>query len=286
MNYIVNRIDLDVHDAGAQAWINVRQNETNRKICIALTESGEPFALTEDCDAVFAGTKPDATVFFNSCEIIGNTIEYVLTGQNLAQTGDLKCEIRLYGSGNTLICSPRFVVHVQENAVDDNGIESSDEFSELTELIGDARAATDAANASVITGATASVDSNVGTPGVELTLTQEENGQSIDFEFHNLKGETGDPGVHVGDTAPTNPAISLWIDTNDSSDAMIDPNLAYIETSTTASRAYSVNTYFINADGVLCRITAPVSNGGTFVEGTNFIVVTGGLANDLYSLLS
>ena len=250
MNYIVNRIDLDVHDAGAQAWINVRQNETNRKICIALTESGEPFALTEDCDAVFAGTKPDATVFFNSCEIIGNTIEYVLTGQNLAQTGDLKCEIRLYGSGNTLICSPRFVVHVQENAVDDNGIESADEFSELTELIGDARAATDAANASVITGATASVDSNVGTPEVELTLTQEENGQSMDFEFHNLKGETGDPGVHVGDTAPTNPAISLWIDTDDNG----------------ASQVLSVMGTFASLAALQAAVTNP-NNGDSYGVG-------------------
>lgn len=250
MNYIVNRIDLDVHDAGAQAWINVRQNETNRKICIALTESGEPFALTEDCDAVFAGTKPDATVFYNSCEIVGNTIEYVLTGQNLAQTGDLKCEIRLYGSGNTLICSPRFVVHVQENAVDDNGIESSDEFSELTELIGDARAATDAANASVITDATASVDSNVGTPRVELTLTQEENGQSMDFEFHNLKGETGDPGVHVGDTAPTNPAISLWIDTDDNG----------------ASQVLSVMGTFVSLAALQAAVTNP-NNGDSYGVG-------------------
>lgn len=250
MNYIVNRIDLDVHDAGAQAWINVRQNETNRKICIALTESGEPFALTEDCDAVFAGTKPDATVFFNSCEIVGNTIEYVLTGQNLAQTGDLKCEIRLYGGGNTLICSPRFVVHVQENAVDDNGIESSDEFSELTDLISDARAATDAANASVITGATASVDSNIGTPGVELTLTQEENGQSMDFEFHNLKGETGDPGVHVGDTAPTNPAVSLWIDTDDNG----------------ASQVLSVMGTFASLAALQAAVTNP-NNGDSYGVG-------------------
>lgn len=250
MNYIVNRIDLDVHDAGAQAWINVRQNETNRKICIALTESGEPFALTEDCDAVFAGTKPDATVFFNSCEITGNTIEYVLTGQNLAQTGDLKCEIRLYGSGNTLICSPRFVVHVQENAVDDNGIESADEFSELTELISEAREATDAANASVITGATASVDSNVGTPEVELTLTQEENGQSMDFEFHNLKGATGDPGVHVGDTAPTNPAISLWIDTDDNG----------------ASQVLSVMGTFASLAALQAAVTNP-NNGDSYGVG-------------------
>ena len=65
-----------------------------------------------------------------------------------------------------------------------------------------------------------------------------------------------------------------------------DNNLAYVESGVRASRAYSVNNYFINADGVLCRITASVSSGGMLIKGTNYIVVTGGLANDLYSLLS
>lgn len=65
-----------------------------------------------------------------------------------------------------------------------------------------------------------------------------------------------------------------------------DNNLAYVETTSTASRAYSVNNYFINSDGVLCRITASVASGGTLTVGTNYTVVTGGLANDLYSLLS
>ena len=65
-----------------------------------------------------------------------------------------------------------------------------------------------------------------------------------------------------------------------------DSNLAYVETTSTASRAYSVNNYFINSDGVLCRITASVASGGTLTAGTNYTVVTGGLANDLYSLLS
>ena len=65
-----------------------------------------------------------------------------------------------------------------------------------------------------------------------------------------------------------------------------DSNLAWVETTSTASRAYSVNNYFINSDGVLCRITASVASGGTLTAGTNYTVVTGGLANDLYSLLS
>lgn len=48
-----------------------------------------------------------------------------------------------------------------------------------------------------ITGATASVDANVGTPEVDVSL---QNG-SLNFNFKNLKGEKGEPGAQ-GATGP------------------------------------------------------------------------------------
>lgn len=65
-----------------------------------------------------------------------------------------------------------------------------------------------------------------------------------------------------------------------------DMNLAYVESSDIASRNYAVNQYFINSSGVLCRITSAVVADSTLINGTNYTVVTGGLANDLYTLLS
>lgn len=100
---------------------------------------------------------------------------------------------------------------------------------------------------------------------------------------NNVWADTGDVTVRYFDVAS-----DYFVDKSayKSGQLLQNKNLAYVESSARASRAYSVNNYFINANGVLCRITASVSSGGTLIQGTNYIIVTGGLANDLYSLLS
>lgn len=46
-------------------------------------------------------------------------------------------------------------------------------------------------NGSSVTGATASVDANVGTPSVDVTMKE----GKLNFAFKNLKGQKGDTGV-------------------------------------------------------------------------------------------
>lgn len=58
-----------------------------------------------------------------------------------------------------------------------------------------------------------------------------------------LKGETGDPAVHVGTTAPTDPNKTVWIDTDEAYDVDLDAILALIPL--TGSGAPSANAGYV-----------------------------------------
>ncbi len=141
MNSSVFRISLDIHETNSQVALRVKKGDTARRIIIALTESGKPYRIAKDCSAVFTAKKADGNILFNSCTIDGNRIEYTLSPQSTAVSGEMPCEMRLYGADSALITSPRFVIFVDDTVYSDGDVvESSNEFSELTKLLSQIRA--------------------------------------------------------------------------------------------------------------------------------------------------
>lgn len=131
------RFLLDVHEINSQISLSFKQGDTGRLLYITLTENGDIFNIPQNCVAVFTALKPDGTIIFNDCEIIGNEIVYTHTAQTAAVAGKVDCELRLYGAGNTLLTSPHFTIFVHPTVYADQ-IESKDEVNTLTALISEA----------------------------------------------------------------------------------------------------------------------------------------------------
>ena len=157
MNDSIFRVSLDIHEHGSQAVLNAKYADTGRTLRISLRSGSTPYTISTGCYAAFKATKPDGTILFNNCTIEDNEIVYEFTEQTCSAIGRSKCEIALYGSDDKLITSPRFALLVDGTIYPDGKVESTDEFSALTDLMGttqkfieDATDATGKANAATV----------------------------------------------------------------------------------------------------------------------------------------
>ena len=133
------KISLDILESQSQYSLPMKKGETARVVYITLREGGVPYEFGADCFAVLSGKKPDGNPLENNCVIKGNTIIYAITPQTTAVSGLVDCEIKLYGVDNGLVCSARFSIIVDKRVVGDEEVESSSEFSALTNLYAEAR---------------------------------------------------------------------------------------------------------------------------------------------------
>lgn len=202
MNYSTHKMTLDVAGNGIQRAITLRRGESAHKLELSFTDGGKPYMIASDCTAMFAALKPDKTQILNICTVSENRVIAEITPQTTAVTGKVDCEIRIYGDGDMLLIAPRFCVFVEETAIDENGVESSDEYSALDELIGMAQAAVSAGS---LIAAEATVDTNYGTPSVYVHQESISGGKKLVFDFAGLKGSPGDKGDKgdKGDTGAT-----------------------------------------------------------------------------------
>ena len=132
---ITRQIVFDI-DKSIYTTIDAKQNDINsRFIEFTLVNNSLPLDLTGHTVKIFA-IKTDNTLIFNNTTIINakeGKVLVELTSQALAVVGSLECELVIYGANNSVLSTKTFTINVIKSIRDDSAIESTNEFTALTQ---------------------------------------------------------------------------------------------------------------------------------------------------------
>lgn len=224
MNEQILELDISKRPAASQT-VRIGQGDKSGTTLVAkIYDNGTALDLSGKT-ARFLMRQPGGQTYVRdtNCAVSGNTVTYVVDESKVASLAG-QTDIAYFDimQGTSVVASTqRFRIEVLRSAID--GMQPSESWDNaIDELIDrgnsqlDSYATAESARATaessrvtaeserekrVITSAQATVDANVGTPRVGVTLGQPATGgREISFDFHNLKGVKGDKG-DTGDDA-------------------------------------------------------------------------------------
>ena len=130
--------------------VSVNQGEVDSRFLeITLTDNGMELDLS-DKDIFFYVAKPDKNVVFKKCDLIDEKkgiVKVELTSQMMAVPGKAVCEVHIVTPEKETLKFAGLELKVRKMEDSDSAIESSSEFSLLSESIDSAKEATSNANA-------------------------------------------------------------------------------------------------------------------------------------------
>ena len=130
------KIYLDIHNYGSHVLLKAKKGDTGSLLYITLMDGKNPYVITPECYAVFTAKKADGNILYNKCTFFENMIVYEFTPQTTSCVGRVACEIRLYGSGDTLLTSAEFTLLVMDTVYnEEDEVGSEKEVTALTDLV-------------------------------------------------------------------------------------------------------------------------------------------------------
>ena len=144
---LITKITIDLIQHNHLRIVKAKQNDIGRSMEITLLANGVAFpAASSDLVRIFV-KKPDRKLVYNNCTVEDGKVIAPLTSQTLAVAGRALAEIELI-RGESRLSNPIFELDIAQTNIDDNAIQSTDEFGVIKEWLDDSvEAATEAAEA-------------------------------------------------------------------------------------------------------------------------------------------
>lgn len=135
---ILKRVNVDMWQRVIESVFFVQNEVVGRTIEFNLTSGGLPVNLT-NTQVRFYAVKPDGYEVFNDCEVIdpiNGIVQYTVTGQTVAVSGDLQCWIIINKNAEfSETRSRKFQISIESSPDFTGAAESTDEWGALQEAL-------------------------------------------------------------------------------------------------------------------------------------------------------
>ena len=134
MSYeVIQQVTVDVSKAIPAPTVFCKQaDNVVRVLRVLIQDNKADYAIPAGFTARLRGTKADETrIYLDARSQTGNVAEFVLTQNALAANGKAICEVELSDAAGDVVKTCNLVLNVQQAAMDDDAVESTDEFKSL-----------------------------------------------------------------------------------------------------------------------------------------------------------
>lgn len=156
---ILTNIGIDLVKPGlGLPKIYAKQADIGRGILVTVYANGSVCEFTTETINIYI-KKPDGLMIYNACTVQDGKIKAIFTSQALAASGTAQVELEIISQSERL-STPIAVMEIQPSNIDSDAIESSNEFTALTQALQQVTESTTAANQAAQAANTAASNAN------------------------------------------------------------------------------------------------------------------------------
>lgn len=136
LNDSIDNLRIDLNRKKIQQSVSVRYKDTKtRSIHVSITNNGLLYKLNNILFAEIMILKADGTETDQSMVISGDELQYTFRTQDVSAIGQNRCQVKLTGKDGSIVTTPEFDLIVYNQLVDQDKLESTNEYTSITQQV-------------------------------------------------------------------------------------------------------------------------------------------------------
>ena len=135
MNKQITRLTLDVGLRDSYKVVFAKMGDTERRVIAEIKDNGEEYSLTGVNTVEVRCRKADGKQVTKNATKENNTVVIDISGQMTTCKGTAIVDVVLYGASGGVLSTAKFYLNVDDGAVSEDEIKSSNEYESLTDAL-------------------------------------------------------------------------------------------------------------------------------------------------------